>query len=263
VKGREGILAVHTRKIPMADDVEIPVLARGSAGFSGADLANMVNEAALLAARRNHKRVSMRDLEDAKDKVTLGMERKSLVMTQEERGNTAYHEAGHALVSWLLPGSDPLDKVTIIPRGRALGLTSWVPAEERHSRSKDDLVRRLSAMMGGRAAEFLVFNHLTTGAANDIEQATTLARRMVCELGMSETLGPLTFGKKEEMVFLGKEIATHKDYSEQTAVAIDAEVRSLVAGAYTEALRLLKDNIEKLHLLANTRLSARCWTARR
>ena len=254
VRGREGILRVHTRKVPLAEDVDLGLIARGTPGLAGADLANMVNEAALLAARRNHKRVSMRDLEDAKDKVTLGMERKSLVMTQEERTSTAYHEAGHALVSWLLPGSDPLDKVTIIPRGRALGLTSWVPAEERHSRSKDDLVRRLSAMMGGRAAEYLVFTHLTTGAANDIEQATTLARRMVCELGMSENLGPLTFGKKEEMVFLGKEIATHKDYSEQTAVAIDQEVRSLVEGAYAQATKLLRENLEKLHLLANTLL---------
>jgi cell division protease FtsH len=196
----------------------------------------------------------MRDLEDAKDKVTLGMERKSLVMTQEERRSTAYHEAGHALVAWLMPGSDPVNKVTIIPRGRALGLTSYVPAEERHSRSREDLIRTLGMMMGGRAAEQLIFNHLTTGAANDIERATSLARRMVCELGMSESLGPLTFGKKEEMVFLGKEIATHKDYSEHTAVQIDAEVRKLVEGAYNQAQRLLSENLDKLHLLANTLL---------
>ena len=254
VRGREGILKVHTRKVPLADDVDLAVIARGTPGLAGADLANMVNEAALLAARRNHKKVSMRDVEDAKDKVTLGMERKSLVMTQEERRSTAYHEAGHALVAWLMPGSDPVDKVTIIPRGRALGLTSYVPAEERHSRSKEDLIRLLAMMMGGRSAEHLIFNHYTTGAANDIERATSLARRMVCELGMSENLGPLTFGKKEEMVFLGKEISSHKDYSEQTAVQIDQEVRTLVEGAYKQAVGLLSENLDKLHLLANTLL---------
>jgi ATP-dependent metalloprotease FtsH len=254
VRGREGILKVHTRKVPLGDDVDLAQIARGTPGLAGADLANMVNEAALLAARRNHKKVSMRDMEDAKDKVTLGMERKSLVMTQEEKRSTAYHEAGHALVAWLMPGSDPVDKVTIIPRGRALGLTSYVPAEERHSRSKEDLLRLLAMMMGGRSAEHLIFNHFTTGAANDIERATSLARRMVCELGMSENLGPLTFGKKEEMVFLGKEIASHKDYSEQTAVQIDQEVRALVEGAYKQAMQLLAENVDKLHLLANTLL---------
>jgi ATP-dependent metalloprotease FtsH len=254
VRGREGILKVHTRKVPLSEDVDLSLIARGTPGMAGADIANMVNEAALLAARRNHKKVTMRDIEDAKDKVTLGMERKSLVMTQEERRSTAYHEAGHALVAWLLPGSDPVDKVTIIPRGRALGLTSYLPSEERHSRSREELIRTLGMMMGGRAAEHLIFNHFTTGAANDIERATGLARRMVCELGMSDTLGPLTFGKKEEMVFLGKEIATHKDYSEQTAVLIDQEVRLIVEGAYTQATQLLKDNLEKLHLLANTLL---------
>jgi len=254
VRGREGILKVHVRKVPLAENVDLSLIARATPGMSGADLANMVNEAALLAARRNHKKVTMRDLEDAKDKVTLGTERKSLVMTQDERRATAYHEAGHALVAWLLPGSDPVDKVTIIPRGRALGLTSYVPAEERHARSKEDLLRTLCMMMGGRAAEHIVFNHFTTGAANDIERATGLARRMVCELGMSENLGPLTFGKKEEMVFLGKEIATHKDYSEQTAVLIDQEVRQMVEGAYNKAMQLLKENRDKLDLLANTLL---------
>ncbi len=254
VRGREGILKVHTRKIPLSEDVDLKLIARGTPGMAGADIANLVNEAALLAARRNHKKVSGRDFEDAKDKVQLGMERKSLVMTENERRSTAYHEAGHALVAWLMPGSDPVDKVTIIPRGRALGLTSYVPAEERHARSKDDLLRTLTMMMGGRAAEWLIFNHLTTGASNDIERATGLARRMVCELGMSQNLGPLTFGKKEEMVFLGKEIATHKDYSEQTAVAIDGEVRTICEGAYDRAFQLLKDNPDKLHLLANTLL---------
>jgi ATP-dependent metalloprotease FtsH len=254
VRGREGILKVHTRKIPLAEDIDLKLIARATPGMAGADIANLVNEAALLAARRNHKKVTMRDFEDAKDKVQLGMERKSLVMTDEERRSTAYHEAGHALVAWLQPGSDPVDKVTIIPRGRALGLTSYVPAEERHARSKTDLERMLTMMMGGRAAEWLIFQHLTTGASNDIERSTGLARRMVCELGMSEKLGPLTFGKKEEMVFLGKEIASHKDYSESTAVLIDQEVRAICEGAYQRALELLKADLEKLHLLANTLL---------
>jgi ATP-dependent metalloprotease FtsH len=254
VRGREGILRVHTRKIPLADEVDLKLIARGTPGLAGADLANIVNEAALLAARRNHKKVSPRDFEDAKDKIMLGMERRSLVMTEEERRSTAYHEAGHALVGWLLPGSDPVNKVTIIPRGRALGITSWVPTEERHNRSKEDLERMLCHMMGGRAAELLIFNHLTTGAIGDIEQGTEMARNMVCRYGMSESLGPLTFGKKEEMVFLGREIATHKDYSEQTAVLIDQEVRRIIETAYNRAHQVLKDNIDKLHLLANTLL---------
>jgi cell division protease FtsH len=254
VRGREGILKVHSRKIPLADDVDLKQIARATPGMAGADLANLVNEAALLAARRNHKKVALRDFEDAKDKVMLGMERRSLVMTDEERRSTAYHEAGHALVAWLLPGSDPVDKITIIPRGRALGVTSYLPQDERYSRSKEDLERALCMMMGGRAAEYLIFNHLTTGAANDLERATALARRMVCELGMSENLGPLTFGKKEEMVFLGREIATHKDYSEQTAELIDKEVRLIVEGAYNRALGLLRDNKDKLALMATTLL---------
>jgi cell division protease FtsH len=251
VRGREGILRVHSKKIPLADDVELSQIARGTPGLSGADLANLVNEAALLAARRNRKKVTLQDFEDAKDKVMLGMERKSLVMTEDERRTTAFHEAGHALVAWLLPGSDPIHKVTIIPRGRALGITASLPSEERHTRSKEDLLRKLAMAMGGRAAEYLIFNHLTTGASDDIERATRTARWMVCELGMSENLGPLTFGKKEEMVFLGREIATHKDYSEHTAEKIDAEVRAIVEGAYTQALDLLRANVDKLHLLAN------------
>ncbi len=254
VRGREGILRVHAKKRPLADDVDLNLIARGTPGMAGADLENLVNEAALLAARRNRKRVVMADFEDAKDKVMLGMERKSLVMTEPERRATAYHEAGHALAAWLLPGSDPVNKVTIIPRGRALGITSYVPQEERYARSKEDLLRTLCMMMGGRAAEFLIFNHLTTGASNDIERATGLARKMVCELGMSETLGPLTFGKKEEMVFLGREIASHKDYSEETAERIDKEIRQLVEGSYNRAIGLLRDNIDKLHLLAQTLL---------
>jgi len=254
VRGREGILKVHTRKIPLADDVDLNAIARSTAGMAGADIANLVNEAALLAARRNRKKVMTDDFADARDKVMLGMERKSLVMTEEERRSTAYHESGHALMAWLLPGSDPVDKISIVPRGRALGVTSYMPKEERYSRSKEDLLRTLAMMMGGRAAEFLVFKHLTTGARDDIDRATVLARKMVCELGMSETLGPLTFGKKEEMVFLGREIATHKDYSEQTAERIDEEVRKLVDGAYQQALSLLGQNLDKLQLLAATLL---------
>jgi cell division protease FtsH len=254
VRGREGILRVHARNIPVSENVDLALIARATPGMAGADLANMVNEAALLAARRNRKKVTMQDFQDAKDKVMLGMERKSLVMTDDERRNTAYHEAGHALAAWLMPGSDPVDKVTIIPRGRALGITSYLPTEERHSRTRDDLIRAITMMMGGRAAEHLAFGHLTTGAANDLERATGLARRMVCELGMSEKLGPLTFGKKEEMVFLGKEIATHKDYSEQTAIAIDEEVRGIAERCYEHAFQLLKGNLDKLHLLAKTLL---------
>jgi ATP-dependent metalloprotease FtsH len=254
VRGREGIFRVHTRNIPLDEDVDLQQLARATPGLAGADIANMVNEAALLAARRNRKKVVMQDFEDAKDKVMLGMERKSLVMTDEERKSTAFHEAGHALVAWLTPGSEPVDKVTIIPRGRALGITSYLPREERHSRSKEDLERWLTSAMGGRAAEQLVFGHLTTGAASDLENSTALARRMVCELGMSDNLGPLTFGKKEEMVFLGREIASHKDYSESTAVLIDQEVRTIIERAYNKAESLLRDNMDKLTLLANTLL---------
>jgi ATP-dependent metalloprotease FtsH len=254
VRGREGILKVHTRKIPLDDDVDLNAIARSTAGMAGADIANLVNEAALLAARRNRKKVTGQDFTDARDRVMLGMERKSLVMTEEERRSTANHEAGHALMAWLLPGSDPVDKISIVPRGRALGITSTVPKEERYSRSKEDLLRSLAMLLGGRAAEFIIFNHFTTGARDDIDRATALARKMVCELGMSENLGPLTFGKKEEMVFLGREIATHKDYSEQTAQRIDEEVRALVEGAYRHALTLLEQNVDKLHLLADTLL---------
>ncbi|HTR97287.1 MAG TPA: ATP-dependent zinc metalloprotease FtsH [Candidatus Acidoferrales bacterium] len=254
VRGREGILRVHTRKIPLGEDVDLKAIARSTPGMAGAELANIVNEAALLAARRNHRKVSDRDLEDAKDKVMLGTERRSLVMTERERKTTAYHEAGHALVSWLLPDSDPVTKVTIIPRGRALGVTFWTPQEERHNSSKAQLEDRLCHAMGGRAAEKLIFDHYTTGAANDLEQATNIARSMVTRFGMSDKLGPLTFGKKDEMVFLGRELATHKDYSEQTAVLIDEEVRGIVERAHEKAMTLLRPNLDKLHLLANTLL---------
>ena len=254
VRGREGILKVHTRKIPLADDVDLKLIARETPGMAGADLANIVNEAALLAARRNKKKVTLQDFSDAKDKVTLGLERRSLVMTDAERKTTAYHEAGHALVAWLLPGSDPVTKITIIPRGRALGVTAYAPAEERHNHSKKQLEDRLCHAMGGRAAELLVFEHLTTGAAGDLEQATNVARSMVTRFGMSDKLGPLTFGKREDMIFLGKEITSSKDYSEQTAVLIDTEVRGIVEKAHEQALRLLRENLDKLHLLAKTLL---------
>jgi ATP-dependent metalloprotease FtsH len=252
VRGREGILKVHARNIPLEPDVKLEVLAKGTPGMSGADLANLVNEAALLAARRNKKKVTMRDFEDAKDKVMLGTERKSLVMTEKEKLATAYHESGHALVTWLLPGSTPVHKVTVIPRGRALGVTSYLPNEERHNESREQLITYITSAMGGRAAEKIVYDSLNTGAAQDIDRATSLARKMVCEWGMSEKLGSLTFGKKEEMVFLGREIATHKDYSDRTAELIDEEVRSIVDGCYQKALDLLKDNQDKLHLLART-----------
>jgi ATP-dependent metalloprotease FtsH len=254
VRGREGILKVHTRKIPLADDVDLKLIARETPGMAGADLANIVNEAALLAARRNKKKVSLADFSDSKDKVTLGLERRSLVMTDAERKTTAYHEAGHALVAWLLPGSDPVTKITIIPRGRALGVTAYAPTEERHNHSKKQLEDRLCHAMGGRAAELLVFEHLTTGAAGDLEQATNVARSMVTRFGMSDKLGPLTFGKREDMIFLGKEITSSKDYSDQTAMLIDTEVRGIIEKAHEQALRLLRENLDKLHLLAKTLL---------
>jgi len=250
VRGREGILRVHTRSIPVSEDVNLNTIARGTPGLVGADLANLVNEAALLAARRNHKRVILQDFEDAKDKVMMGTERRSLVISDTEKKSTSYHEAGHALMAWLQPGSDKVHKVTIIPRGRALGLTAYLPQDERHSFSREYWLMVLTHLMGGRAAEQVVLNQLTTGAQDDIRRATNIARRMVCEWGMSERLGPLTFGTKEEFVFLGREISQHRDYSEKTAIMIDEEVRSLVDGAYNHARQLLVDNVDKLHLLA-------------
>ena len=254
VKGREGILKVHTRKIPLAQDVDLSILARGTPGLSGADLANIVNEAALLAARKNHDKVSMQDFEDAKDKEMMGTERRSLVISEEEKKLTAYHESGHALIGKLVPGSDPVHKMTIIPRGLALGITHYLPIDEKHTHSKKYLETKLLHLMGGRVAERLVFDELSTGAANDIEKATELARKMVCEWGMSERLGPLSFGKKEEQIFLGREIATHRDYSEQTAQEIDREVRSMVEKAEVKATELLGANTDKLHLLASVLL---------
>jgi cell division protease FtsH len=254
VRGREGILKVHTRKLPLSVDVDLSVLARGTPGLSGADLANIVNEAALLAARRNHDKVAMQDFEDAKDKVMMGTERRSLVITEEEKKLIAYHESGHALIGKLIPGSDPVHKMTIIPRGLALGVTHYLPIDEKHTHSKKYLETKLLHLMGGRVAEKLVFDELSTGAGNDIERATELARKMVCEWGMSERLGPLTFGKKEEQIFLGREIATHRDYSEDTAQQIDKEVSRIVEEAEEKATDLLSANLDKLHLLAGALL---------
>jgi cell division protease FtsH len=250
VKGREGILKVHTRKITIGEDVNLSVIARGTPGFTGADIANMVNEAALLAARRNNDKVTMKDFEDAKDKVMMGVERKSMVLSEEEKETTAYHESGHALVAKLIPGSDPVHKMTIIPRGLAIGVTHYLPVDEKHTHSKEYLETKLVHLLGGRIAEKLVFNQFTTGAGNDIERATELARKMVCEWGMSEKLGPLTFGKKEEEIFLGREIAKHRDYSEKTAEEIDEEVKNIVKKAEDKATQLLSANLDKLHWLA-------------
>jgi cell division protease FtsH len=249
VRGREEILRVHTRKIPLADDVDLSVLARGTPGFSGADLANMVNEAALAAARQNRKAVLMYDFEVAKDKVLMGVERKSLLLTDEEKKNTAYHEAGHALVAAKSPYADPVHKVTIIPRGMALGLTMQLPVDDRHNYYKNYLDSQIAILMGGRIAEEIFLNVVSTGAGNDIERATELARKMVCEWGMSD-LGPLTFGKKEEQIFLGREIAQHRDYSEATAVQIDEEVRKMVSAGYERAKTVLTENRETLEKIA-------------
>ncbi|MFO7784122.1 MAG: ATP-dependent zinc metalloprotease FtsH [Thermodesulfobacteriota bacterium] len=250
IKGREGILKVHARKTIVSDNVDMHVLARGTPGFTGADLENMVNEAALMAARRNKEQVEMVDFEDAKDKVMMGTERKTMIISEEEKKTTAYHEGGHALVAKLIPNADPIHKVTIIPRGRALGLTQQLPMDEKHTYSKDYLLSNISILMGGRIAEMLVLGIQTTGAGNDIERASEMARKMVCEYGMSENLGPLTFGKKDEQIFLGREIAQHRDYSEETAQKIDAEVRAIVTGAYDRTTKLIQDNIETLHRLA-------------
>jgi cell division protease FtsH len=250
VKGREGILAVHTRRVPLAPDVDVSVLARGTPGFAGADLENLVNEAALQAARNNKDKVDMNDFELAKDKVMMGTERRSMIISEEEKRNTAFHEAGHTLVAKLLPGTDPVHKVTIIPRGMALGLTQQLPIDEKHTYPKEYLLNNLAILFGGRVAEELVLNHMTTGAGNDIERATELARKMVCEWGMSEKLGPMTFGKKEEQIFLGRDFTQQQDYSESTAVEIDAEVRRIIQASYQRAKELLHSNLHLLHKIA-------------
>jgi cell division protease FtsH len=255
IKGREEILKVHSRNAPLADDVKLSVLSRGTPGFTGADLESLVNEAALLAARRSKKHIGMKELEQAKDKVLMGTERRSMIISEEEKKDTAYHEAGHALVAKLIPGSDPIHKVTIIPRGHALGLTQQLPLDERHIYSKDHLITNITTLMGGRAAEGLVLKRFTTGAGNDIEKATELARKMVCEWGMSDALGPLAFGQKDEEIFLGREISQHRDYSETTAQEIDREVKRIVMECYERAEKVLKKNIKVLHQLAETLLT--------
>jgi cell division protease FtsH len=253
IKGREEILRVHTRKVPLSEDVNLSVIARGTPGFSGADLANLVNEAALWAARQGRKLVFMADFEMSKDKVLMGVERKSMILSDEEKRNTAYHEAGHALVAAMTPGTDPLHKVTIIPRGMALGLTMQLPIDDKHTYTKTYLEGTLVVLMGGRTAEEIFLGHITTGAGNDIERATEIARKMVCDWGMS-SLGPLAFGKKEEAIFLGREIAQHRDYSEDTAIHIDQEVRRIVTAGYEAARNILENNRETLERIAQALL---------
>jgi cell division protease FtsH len=250
IKGREGILQVHIRKVPLATDVDVSVLARSTPGFTGADLENLVNEAALLAARNDQENVNMADLELAKDKVMMGAERRSMIISDEEKRNTAYHEAGHALVAKLLPGADPIHKVTIIPRGMALGLTQQLPMDEKYTYPREYLLNNLVILFGGRVAEELVLEQITTGAGNDIEKATDLVRRMVCEWGMSEKLGPMTFGKKEEEIFLGRDFTQKTDYSKSTAIEIDAEIKRIIQESYQRAKDLLTTNLRLLHEVA-------------
>jgi cell division protease FtsH len=254
IRGREGILKVHTRKIPLSEDVDISVIARGTPGFSGAALANLVNEAALNAARYSRKLVAMSDFEGAKDKVLMGKERRSMVITEADKRVTAYHESGHALVAYMIPGSDPLHKVTIIPRGMALGLTQQLPETDKHNYTKEFVEGQICILMGGRCAEKIFLDTETTGAANDIEVATERARKMVTEWGMSPSMGPLTFGKKEEQIFLGREISQHRDYSEATAIRIDEEVRRIVEEGYKRAWNILESNRDALVRLAQALL---------
>jgi cell division protease FtsH len=254
VKGRLEIIKVHSKKIPLSENVDLETLARGTPGFSGADLANLINEAALLGARQSKTKVEMADFEHAKDKVMMGKERKSMIISDEEKKNTAYHEAGHALVAKLTPGTDPLHKVSIIPRGMALGITMQLPIDDRYTYSKEHILNNLSVLMGGRAAEEIAMGHVTTGAGNDLQRATDLARKMVCEWGMSDSLGPITFGKREEQIFLGKEFSRHKDYSEKTAEEIDEEVKSIVGERYTYARNLLVEKKPVLIKLAEALL---------
>ncbi|MGZ3512893.1 MAG: ATP-dependent zinc metalloprotease FtsH, partial [Thermodesulfobacteriota bacterium] len=254
VKGREEILRVHSKKTPLAEDVDVALLARGTPGFTGADLENLVNEGALLAARLGKERIEMADLEQAKDKVMMGAERRSMIIPLEERRITAFHEAGHTLVAKMIPDTDPIHKVTIIPRGRALGITQQLPVDEKHTYPKGYLLNNIAVMMGGRVAEELVLNSQTTGAGNDIERSTDIARKMVCEWGMSENLGPLAYGQQEEQIFLGREFAQHRDYSEETARQIDNEIRSIVNQGYERAKEIIQTHIAILHKLASTLL---------
>jgi cell division protease FtsH len=254
VRGREGILKVHTKKVKLGEDVDLTVLARGTPGLSGADIANLVNEAALLAARKDKSAVDMADFEEAKDKVMMGAERRSMVISDREKKMTAYHESGHALLAKLVPKADPVHKVTIVPRGLALGVTHYLPVDERHTYDREYLEGHLICMMGGRVAEKLVYNYVTTGAGKDIEQATELARKMVCNWGMSERIGPLGFGRRQEQIFLGREIQQPRDYSEATAQLIDAEIKRFVEDAEAKAVDLLRTNRDKLEKLAEALL---------
>ena len=254
VKGREGILKVHTRKTPLSKDVILDIRAKGTPGFSGADIANLVNEAALLAARKNSDIVTMKDFEEAKDKVMMGTARKSLIISDREKKTTAYHESGHVIVAKMIPESDPVHKVTIIPRGRALGVTTYLPIDEKHTYSKEYLEAMITYAMGGRAAEKMIFNEYTTGASNDIERATGMARKMVCEFGMSEKLGPIAYGQKQEEIFLGREISQHRDYSESTQIMIDDEVKKIVQSGMDKAERILNENADKLHKMSEALL---------
>jgi cell division protease FtsH len=250
VKGREAILKVHTRKTPLGADVDLQVLARGTPGFTGADLENLANEAALLAARRNKAKVEMNDFEASKDKVLMGVERRTMIISEEEKRLTAFHEAGHTLVAKFLPVADPIHKVSIIPRGRALGVTQQLPAEDKHTLSKEYILNKIAIFLGGRAAEELVLHTQTTGAGNDLEMATEWARKMVCDYGMSEKMGPLTFGKRDEHIFLGREIAQPKDYSENTAVDIDNEIKRIVMENHERAKNIILQQMDRLHNLA-------------
>ncbi len=250
VKGREQILTVHAKKVPLTPEVNLETIARGTPGFSGADLANLVNEAALLAARKDKASVDMQDFDAAKDKVLMGAERRSMVISDEEKKSTAYHEAGHTLVAKMVPGSDPVHKVSIIPRGRALGVTMQLPIEDKHSYNRESLLGRIAVLMGGRAAEELIFNTFTTGAGNDIERATEMARKMVCEWGMSDLMGPVSLGKKDESIFLGRDMAMHKNFSEETAIKIDEEIKRIVDESYTRAITILRENGDALHRLS-------------
>jgi len=250
VKGREQILTVHAKKVPLTPEVDLAVIARGTPGFSGADLANLVNEAALLAARNNKASVDPQDFDAAKDKVLMGAERRSMVISDEEKKSTAYHEAGHTLVAKMVVGSDPIHKVSIIPRGRALGVTMQLPIEDKHSYNRESLLGRIAVLMGGRAAEELIFNTFTTGAGNDIERATDMARKMVCEWGMSDLMGPVSLGKKDESIFLGRDMAMHKNFSEETAIKIDEEIKRIVDESYQRAITILRENVESLHNLS-------------
>lgn len=254
IKGREGILKVHTRNIPLATDVDLNILAKETPGFAGAELANLVNEAALLAARKNSSSVTMPDMEEAKDKVMMGPERKSTIISDEEKKVTAYHESGHVLVAKIVPEADPVHKVTIIPRGRALGVTTYLPIDEKHTYSREYLLAMITYALGGRAAEKIIFEKYTTGAGNDIEKATNIARKMVCEWGMSDKLGPLTWGENEQEIFLGREITKHRNYSEKTAIGIDEEIRGIVLGCMTRAEEIINENRDSLDRLASALL---------